>query len=375
MRKLKKSVKRGIIKTLLAGSALAVLPLFPAKLEAETLDTTQKLSNLLNIKDNIATSELNDLLASNLKANSNVLKVSSNIDLKKPGLQFVSIKAQDKSSLSFKTFQVPVAITPSTEPKISLTTTEAIVYKGNNFNPLTLISNIKSFNNQLPTIAIEGEVDTNTNGLYTLKFISTNQLGERCTQTVNVLVKESPEDTIALTEQDESNYQDYLAEQERLEQERLKKIEEEKKRQEEEAKKAEEARRLAALQAQTQLSTQSSYQAPSTSGGSNPYSGGWGNCTWGAWQLVHDNLGISLPAWGNAGNWLANARASGWNTGSTPKPGAIVVSTHHVAYVTNVAADGNSVYVKEGNYNGHYHEGWTIANGCNSQCVLGYIYP
>ncbi len=109
---------------------------------------------------------------------------------------------------------------------------------------------------------------------------------------------------------------------------------------------------------------------PNTTGGNNPYYGGWANCTWGCWQLVYETLGISLPWFpGNAGNWLAAAQALGYSTGSEPAVNSIYVNSHHVAFVT--AVDGDRIYVKEGNYLGHYHEGWISKtyDGC-----IGYIY-
>ena len=116
-------------------------------------------------------------------------------------------------------------------------------------------------------------------------------------------------------------------------------------------------------------------QTPSvSSGGENPYWGGWANCTWGAWQLVHDTLGISLPGWGMAGNWLNDAAASGYATGSTPRVYSIAVYSWHVAFVT--AVNGDQVYIKEGNYLGRYNERWVPASGSNytGQTCLGYIY-
>ena len=111
-----------------------------------------------------------------------------------------------------------------------------------------------------------------------------------------------------------------------------------------------------------------------SSGGENPYWGGWANCTWGAWQLAHDTLGISLPGWGMAGNWLNDAAASGYATGSTPRVNSIAVYSWHVAYVT--AVNGDQVYIKEGNYLGRYNERWVPASGSNytGQTCLGYIY-
>ena len=118
-----------------------------------------------------------------------------------------------------------------------------------------------------------------------------------------------------------------------------------------------------------------SSSAPSVSdSGGNPYYGGWSNCTWGAWQLVHDTLGISLPGWGMAGNWMNDAARSGYATGSTPRVNSIAVYSWHVAFVT--AVDGDRVYIKEGNYMGHYYERWVPASGLpyTGQTCLGYIY-
>ncbi len=106
----------------------------------------------------------------------------------------------------------------------------------------------------------------------------------------------------------------------------------------------------------------------------NPYYGGWANCTWGTWQLVHDTLGISLPGWGMAGNWMNDAARSGYATGSTPKVYSIAVYSWHVGFVT--AVDGDRVYIKEGNYLGHYYERWVPVDGLpySGQTCLGYIY-
>lgn len=120
----------------------------------------------------------------------------------------------------------------------------------------------------------------------------------------------------------------------------------------------------------TTPSSNSAYATPNTTGGRNPYYGGWANCTWGCWQLVYENLGISLPWFpGNAGNWLAAAQAQGFSTGSEPAVNSIYVNSHHVAFVT--AVDGDRIYIKEGNYLGRYHEGWISKtyDGC-----IGYIY-
>ena len=105
----------------------------------------------------------------------------------------------------------------------------------------------------------------------------------------------------------------------------------------------------------------------------NPYSGGWSNCTWSAWQLVYNNLGIALPDFGYSTNWYAAAAAMGYSVGSVPMAGSIGVYYGHVVYVA--AVDGDNIYVQEGGYCGGYNEGW--ANGYSGrfgQALIGYIY-
>ena len=106
----------------------------------------------------------------------------------------------------------------------------------------------------------------------------------------------------------------------------------------------------------------------------NPYYGGWSNCTWGAWQLAYSHLGIHLPQWGMAGNWVNGAKRTGYNTGNYPKVGSIAVYSGHVAYVAGVSADGSRVYIKEGGFLGGYHERWVSRWGTGSQSLRGYIY-
>lgn len=121
---------------------------------------------------------------------------------------------------------------------------------------------------------------------------------------------------------------------------------------------------------------------------SNPYpinnynsTGEWSNCTWSVWKLVYDNLGIALPAWGNAGSWYSNAQKYGYSVGSTPKINSIICYDGHVAFVTGISSDGSKVYIKEGGYgydpNLGYHEGYSNAYGSREytgQKIYGYIY-
>lgn len=61
-----------------------------------------------------------------------------------------------------------------------------------------------------------------------------------------------------------------------------------------------------------------------------------GYCTWYAKSRRAD-----LPNMlGNGGQWVANAAARGYATGSVPRAGAIAETTGHVAYVESVNADG-----------------------------------
>ncbi len=121
-----------------------------------------------------------------------------------------------------------------------------------------------------------------------------------------------------------------------------------------------------------------SYTPPSepvySSTGQNPYYGGWGNCTWGAWQLVYDTLGIALPGWGMAGAWLSYAQRDGYATGSYPAVYSIAVYVGHVAFVTEVG-DGQ-IYIKEGNYMGNYCERGVPLDALpwTGQTCLGFIY-
>jgi surface antigen len=77
----------------------------------------------------------------------------------------------------------------------------------------------------------------------------------------------------------------------------------------------------------------------------------WGQCTWYVASLRE------VPWGGNADQWFGNARAMGYSTGSTPKPGAIVVwgpgngysYYGHVAYVVAVVSPSD-FYVNEANF-------------------------
>jgi len=80
---------------------------------------------------------------------------------------------------------------------------------------------------------------------------------------------------------------------------------------------------------------------------------------------------------GNAKNWLANAKASGYVVGQEPAVHAAVVTNDskrygHVAYVEEVTAD--KILVSEMNFD-HFNkvdERWIPID---SSSIRGYIYP
>lgn len=94
------------------------------------------------------------------------------------------------------------------------------------------------------------------------------------------------------------------------------------------------------ITSQTTQTTKTRYSAPkqsyASSAGNTYY---YGYCTWYAKQRRPD-----LPNMlGNGGQWVANAAARGYATGTTPRTGAIAETTGHVAYVESVGGDGTIV--------------------------------
>ncbi len=91
---------------------------------------------------------------------------------------------------------------------------------------------------------------------------------------------------------------------------------------------------------QTQYVAPAAHSAPravvSSSAGNTYYAG---YCTWYAKERRPD-----LPNMlGNGGQWVANAAARGYATGTAPRAGAIAETTGHVAYVESVNGDGTIV--------------------------------
>ena len=122
---------------------------------------------------------------------------------------------------------------------------------------------------------------------------------------------------------------------------------------------------IASVRAQQQAAEAAAAAAAKSGGGSGmcgrvlcPFAFGtipdsfpWGQCTWYVASLRE------VPWGGNADEWFGNARAMGYSTSSTPKPGAIVVwgpgngysYYGHVAYVVAVVSP-TDFYVNEANF-------------------------
>jgi len=117
-------------------------------------------------------------------------------------------------------------------------------------------------------------------------------------------------------------------------------------------------------------SSRSSYSVVSHPAGSRSNGYPYGYCTY----YVATRRAVPMQ-WGNAKAWLSSASRAGYDTGSTPVPGAIVVTSEswwgHVAYVEDVS-DGY-ITISEMNYNG-----WGVTNRrtlpANGGSVRGYIY-
>ena len=90
-----------------------------------------------------------------------------------------------------------------------------------------------------------------------------------------------------------------------------------------------------------------------------------GTCTWYAKEMRPD-----LPnRLGNGGQWVANARARGIATGTTPRVGAIAEQSGHVAYVE--AVNGNMVTVSEMGFAG---DPGVHRRTVSASTFFGYIY-
>lgn len=78
-------------------------------------------------------------------------------------------------------------------------------------------------------------------------------------------------------------------------------------------------------------------------------------CTWHVWTKR------PVGNWNNASEWVWQAKRDGYETGNTPRVGAIAQRGNHVAYVERVKAD--LIYISERNWDnrGSYRETWKPA--------------
>lgn len=95
-----------------------------------------------------------------------------------------------------------------------------------------------------------------------------------------------------------------------------------------------------------------------------------GNGMW-CTDYVHSRRS-DVPIYGNAGySWISAAKADGKSTGSTPKKGAVAVTSGHVAYVENVNKDGSYTVSEMGwNYQAGNYNKRTVKPGTFG----GFIY-
>jgi LysM repeat protein len=95
----------------------------------------------------------------------------------------------------------------------------------------------------------------------------------------------------------------------------------------------------------------------------------YGYCTWYVSRIKN------IPWSGNAGTWLYKAKAYGYSTGKTPRPGAVMVTLEssygHVAVVEKV--NGNQITVSEMNFRGFAKKS-TRTLAANSRVIKGFIY-
>lgn len=110
----------------------------------------------------------------------------------------------------------------------------------------------------------------------------------------------------------------------------------------------------------------SGFRQPVSSPGNTYYKG---QCVWWAYER-RMQMGNPVPnTWHNANQWLDNAQAQGWPTGSEPRYGAVGVRGNHVVIIERVNDDG-TVYLSEMNYD--YNGGFRYRTAPASNFL--YIY-
>ena len=256
---------------------------------------------------------------------------------------------------------VTVKMVKSNAPQLKLKSDSVTVNNGDVWNASSYIAYVNDDTGVLPALLIDGEPNMSEDGTYPVSYTAVDAQGNKTTANLTVTVR-TPEEVLEARRLAEEEAARIAAEEEAA---RLAAEEAERQRIYEEEQAA-----LAAQQAQ-QAASYEGTGSPVYGGGDNPYYGGNSNCVWTAWQAAHDYSGVSLPNLGWAGSWLYNAQANGYATGYGAAPGSVAVYSGHVAYVTQVSADGSAVYIVEGGFNGGYNERWISASYPDLQ---GYIY-
>ena len=278
------------------------------------------------------------------------------VNYNKTGIQTATIKVTLVNKDSATTDSVgysfienaAVNVTTDSAPTLQLRASAVTVNNGDTFNPESYIAYINDNSGKLPVLQINSNVDTSTDGNYSVDYTAVDLQGNKTEQVLNVTVA-TPQEVL-----DERAAEQAAAEAAAQAQAQ-----------------AEAEAQAQQNNAQAQLANYAGNGAPVVGNGIDPYVGGEGNCTDEAWLLAYQ-AGHVLPNWGNAYSWLYNAQADGYATGYTPAVGSIAVYSHHVAYVA--AVNGDQVYIKEGNYNGHYMERWVSSTNEGTQSLQGYIY-
>ena len=93
-------------------------------------------------------------------------------------------------------------------------------------------------------------------------------------------------------------------------------------------------------------------------GGNHFYAG---YCTWLAAEEAHSAWDVWVPWFGDAGDWAAGARSSGWSVSTAPEVNSLLAmprnvqgsgSAGHVGWVVGVDSDGTGVTVESMNWRG-----------------------
>lgn len=367
-RRLKKKVKQtlktcGIVATVLG--AIGLSNIASVKAESNVIQE-ENMIQVYKVKSGAETAKqtlVQAIANTNEDIDSGTVDVDSSsvdmtkMDINNTGLKVVNIKATVASGeTTTDVNETAVIVVEQNEyPTLKLKTNEITIDNDGAehvFLPEAYVSQIyDSSTNSLPALTFTGNVDTTTDGYYTVTYKATNSNGYSTEKVLTAHV-ETPQ---------------WVIEQREAEAEAKAQAEEEARIQVEK----EEAERLQ-KEKEEQLKQQETINSGlQYSGGSNPYSGGWSNCTYGAWQALYNARGISLPALGNASSWYSNAAAYGYVVSSTPTVGGIAVYSGHVAYVD--AVNGDSVHIVEGGFSGHYNERWVSKYGTGTKSIIGYI--